>query len=174
VFAPDVLNMDDVKKYGDAFGGNAYYFIKGINDYEAKAANAKSLMENWGISENDAWGGHTEAYWQEVQRQFDAGMHPTTESVKGFAAGGAHAGGWRLVGENGPELEYTGASRVISHGDATRMLDNAGLEEQFSQMRRELVSGILTLANHSSRAAKVLEDWDQNGAPPDRSETPTS
>lgn len=36
------------------------------------------------------------------------------EGLPGFASGGDHRGGWRIVGENGPELEATGASRIFS------------------------------------------------------------
>ena len=31
-----------------------------------------------------------------------------------FATGGDHSGGLRIVGENGPELEATGASRIFN------------------------------------------------------------
>ncbi len=34
--------------------------------------------------------------------------------VGGFAAGGDHGGGWRIVGEKGPELEATGPSRIFN------------------------------------------------------------
>lgn len=33
--------------------------------------------------------------------------------IPGFASGGYHSGGLRIVGENGPELEATGPSRII-------------------------------------------------------------
>lgn len=33
--------------------------------------------------------------------------------IPGFAGGGNHAGGWRVVGENGPELERTGPSMIV-------------------------------------------------------------
>jgi len=33
--------------------------------------------------------------------------------IPGFAAGGDHRGGLRIVGENGPELEFTGPSRIM-------------------------------------------------------------
>ena len=35
-------------------------------------------------------------------------------SIPGFASGGDHRGGWRIVGENGPELEATGPSRIYN------------------------------------------------------------
>lgn len=39
--------------------------------------------------------------------------------IPGFAAGGDHRGGLRIVGENGPELEFTGPSRILN-ADVTR------------------------------------------------------
>ncbi|WP_339112864.1 hypothetical protein [Thioclava sp. GXIMD2076] len=39
-----------------------------------------------------------------------------------FAAGGLHTGGLRLVGEKGPEIEATGASRIWSADQTRRML----------------------------------------------------
>jgi hypothetical protein len=41
--------------------------------------------------------------------------------IPGFAAGGTHRGGLRIVGENGPELEYTGPSTIVP-SDLTRRL----------------------------------------------------
>nr|WP_111300358.1 hypothetical protein [Paracoccus saliphilus] len=55
------------------------------------------------------------------------------KNVPGFALGGSHVGGLRIVGENGPELEATGASRIYSNSQTQKMLDNravvAGLRE---------------------------------------------
>lgn len=44
--------------------------------------------------------------------------------IPGFAAGGRHIGGLRIVGENGPELEYTGPSTIVP-ADLTRQLMEA-------------------------------------------------
>jgi hypothetical protein len=40
-------------------------------------------------------------------------------AIPGFATGGQHIGGLRIVGENGPELEYTGPSTILP-ADLTR------------------------------------------------------
>jgi hypothetical protein len=40
----------------------------------------------------------------------------------GFAAGGSHRGGWRIVGERGPELEATGPSRIFNARDTAAIL----------------------------------------------------
>lgn len=46
--------------------------------------------------------------------------------VAGYASGGFHRGGWRVVGERGRELEYTGPSRIFSNADTERMLSGGG------------------------------------------------
>jgi tape measure domain-containing protein len=45
-------------------------------------------------------------------------------NVPFFATGGMHAGGLRIVGENGPELEATGPSRIYNAADTMAMLRN--------------------------------------------------
>jgi tape measure domain-containing protein len=44
------------------------------------------------------------------------------KKVPKFASGGYHKGGVRLVGENGPELEVTGPSRIINADDTKAIL----------------------------------------------------
>ena len=46
--------------------------------------------------------------------------------IPAFAMGGFHSGGFRLVGENGPELEATGASRIYNAAETSRILSRAG------------------------------------------------
>ena len=46
--------------------------------------------------------------------------------IPGFAGGGHHRGGVRMVGEHGPELEVTGPSRIYSNQETRRMLRGAG------------------------------------------------
>jgi hypothetical protein len=45
--------------------------------------------------------------------------------IPGFAAGGQHGGGWRLVGERGIELEATGPARYYNHQQTVAMLREA-------------------------------------------------
>ncbi len=42
--------------------------------------------------------------------------------IPGFAAGGQHAGGLRIVGEKGPELELTGPARIFSASQTAQLL----------------------------------------------------
>jgi hypothetical protein len=67
--------------------------------------------------------------------------------IPAFALGGTHAGGLRIVGERGPELEYTGPSRIYSNSDTRRMLDN-----------REVVSVLNRLLAIEARMEARLSD----------------
>lgn len=42
--------------------------------------------------------------------------------IPGFATGGDHRGGWRIVGENGPELEATGPARIFNASQTREIL----------------------------------------------------
>ncbi len=49
----------------------------------------------------------------------------------GFATGGIHSGGWRMVGERGRELEYTPPSRIFNNTDTNSIMN--GLQKNSSQ-----------------------------------------
>lgn len=53
----------------------------------------------------------------------------TGQAVAAFAKGGDHAGGLRLVGERGPELEVTGPSRIFSAERTQAILSGGGNQE---------------------------------------------
>lgn len=58
-------------------------------------------------------------------------------TVPAFASGGWHAGGLRLVGERGPELEATGASRIYN-AEQTRALFAGGGSADSSELMAEV------------------------------------
>jgi len=60
--------------------------------------------------------------------------------MQGFANGGMFGGGLRLVGENGPEIEATGPSRIYSNSQTKDMLkqDNSELVAELRALRIEL------------------------------------
>ncbi|WP_406720721.1 hypothetical protein RPE78_12345 [Thioclava litoralis] len=60
-----------------------------------------------------------------------------------FARGGLHGGGLRLVGENGPELEATGASRIWTADQTRRML--SGGEGAQDGLLREVIAELKSL-----------------------------
>ncbi|MDB4875723.1 MAG: hypothetical protein JWM41_2169 [Gemmatimonadetes bacterium] len=65
----------------------------------------------------------------------------TQFGVPGFASGGDFAGGARVVGEHGPELEVTGPSHIVSNNDLSSMLSgggNQGLVTEIRALRTEV------------------------------------
>ena len=57
--------------------------------------------------------------------------------VPQFADGGVHDGGWRVVGERGPELEFTGASRIYSNSDSRALFDDSRIVQKLDQILTE-------------------------------------
>lgn len=82
-------------------------------------------------------------------------------TIPAFADGGMHSGGLRLVGENGPELEATGASRIYNAQQTAALLgaggDTAsevrGLREEMAMLRAEARA----IATHTNKTAKILD-----------------
>jgi tape measure domain-containing protein len=61
----------------------------------------------------------------------------SANGLPAFAGGGDHFGGARLVGENGPEIEVTGPSRIFSASQTRSMLQSGGAnnEEVVAELR---------------------------------------
>lgn len=80
--------------------------------------------------------------------------------VPAFATGGMHAGGLRLVGENGPELEYTGPSRIFNAGQTSNMLDNSDQIAEMRLLRDEMKGYLWSISKSTLRTADRLDRWD--------------
>lgn len=92
--------------------------------------------------------------------------------VPAFAAGGMHAGGLRLVGERGPELEATGPARYWTAAQTAQMLAPAQapaqaaaqaerLAERVASLEaavRELMQPLIGVLVNTSDAAEILRD----------------
>lgn len=76
--------------------------------------------------------------------------------VKGFASGGNHIGGLRIVGENGPELEATGPARIYSNAQLQRML-SADADTQASPELAEAVKQLAALASENNRLMRQVQ-----------------
>lgn len=87
------------------------------------------------------------------------------ESLPAFASGGIHSGGMRLVGENGPEIEYTGPSTIVSNSDSRKMFDNSGVIASVDALRAELRAVGVAVAASTQKTAKILDRWDGQGTP---------
>ncbi len=90
------------------------------------------------------------------------------EYVAEFANGGSHTGGLRIVGENGPELEATGASRIWTARQTADMVAGAGSNTatvaELQALRAELRAGQEAIAAATQAMAKQLARWDDGGA----------
>jgi phage-related minor tail protein len=101
----------------------------------------------------------------------------TGTPVAAFATGGDHAGGLRLVGENGPELEVTGPSRVFNAQQTQSILAGGSgqtelvaalqalLQEQ--QALRDEVAGLRiearATASNTAKTTRQLDRFEVDG-----------
>lgn len=86
-------------------------------------------------------------------------------AIPQFAEGGAHLGGWRIVGERGWELENTGPSRVVSHSDSVAMLDNRQVVRSVERLAKQVGLQGQRMELLVRKVAQYLEGWDEDGQP---------
>lgn len=126
--AMDPNRIRTFEQYAVAIGGGQRYAApdrigqawEALNDAQRTAALRAAGYS--GVVD-DGWRGANAWVSLGHQQGFEAAMVMTAHNagVPGFAAGGYHAGGLRLVGEYGPELEVTGPSRIWN-AEQTRAL----------------------------------------------------
>jgi tape measure domain-containing protein len=92
-----------------------------------------------------------------------------TSGLRGFAAGGLHSGGMRMVGERGPELEMTGPARYMSNANLASLMGNNSNEE-VKQLREENRVQLRAMVSLQNRMTKVIEQWNGDGLPTERVE----
>jgi hypothetical protein len=93
--------------------------------------------------------------------------------VQQFARGGMFDGGMRLVGEEGPELEVTGPSRIYSKQQTKELLkgdsnEGEGLRAEVSEMRQELRQLLIANNKYTKRSYDLYNKWDIDGLPAER------
>ncbi len=138
---------------------------------------------NWVFSEQNKGTGWRNAegsvYIRQIQeyanriKSGDLSAHVAgTAHIPGFATGGAHTGGFRIVGENGPEIEATGPSHIFSNSQSKSLVDNSeliakmeALIEEVSQLRQDARAQNSAIAEHTKNTVKQLFRWDIDGIP---------
>ena len=85
--------------------------------------------------------------------------------LPGFAEGGTHTGGWRIVGENGPELEYTAPSHIFSNSQSQSLLNLDELVAEVQALREDVRAGQSAIAANTRKTAKTLDKFDIDGMP---------
>lgn len=75
--------------------------------------------------------------------------------IPGYASGGMFGGGWRVVGEQGPELEATGRSRIHSASATQGIFAGAfdELVEEVIELRETMKSHLFAIAKSTSKTA---------------------
>lgn len=84
--------------------------------------------------------------------------------IPGFATGGMHTGGLRIVGENGPELEATGPSRIWNAqqlGGALGSGNTARLEALVEGLTKKLEGVQAELKGIRTSTASMAENIDE-------------
>ena len=113
------------------------------------AINEAMLSEHYGARRVD------DAYRAEIFRSF---------GVPGYASGGDFAGGLRLVGEHGPEIEATGPARIWNASETRAMLGGGEMTAEIRALRAELAAlraessaENRAIASSSGKTARLLE-----------------
>jgi len=89
--------------------------------------------------------------------------------IPAFASGGMHSGGMRLVGENGPELEVTGPSRIYDTNTTKNMMSaNNNSDPELKNEFRDLKRTMVEVIKHTKKTADTLRTWDGRGIPEER------
>jgi len=87
-------------------------------------------------------------------------------NAPGFADGGMHSGGLRIVGERGPELEATGSSKIMSNSELMSSLGgNQKLASEMQAMHSDMMQGLNVIAKNTNKGSRQLERWDLTGLP---------
>lgn len=109
-----------------------------------------------------------------------AGLRAVIAALKGepipaFASGGMHAGGLRIVGERGPELEATGPARIWNASQTAAMLGGGASMERVERLlgqrneeARAQASAIVRLQQDLNR---LLMRWESQGMPEEREDS---
>jgi hypothetical protein len=106
-------------------------------------------------------------------RDVEAFFGKFVDKLPGFSRGGMFGGGMRLVGEEGPELEVTGPSRIYSKQQTKDLLkgdnnDSEGLRTEVSEMRQELRQLLIANNKYTKRSYDLYNKWDIDGLPAER------
>ena len=89
-------------------------------------------------------------------------------NIRPFANGGIHSGGLRLVGENGPELEATGPSRIYNSNQLGDMLGERATAAEVKALRDELKLAMYQIAKNTGKSYDIINRWNGDGLPPER------
>jgi len=123
----------------------------GVSDLMSQGASFATIADTakqYGVSLNDI-ATATGYNYTDILSAFESAGIPR------FASGGLHAGGVRLVGENGPELEVTGPARYYDAGTTAGMI-GGGMSSDTEQAIQSMADEIAQLRRDN---IKMLEKF---------------
>lgn len=91
--------------------------------------------------------------------------------IPAFQNGGFHSGGFRIVGEREPELEFTPPSRIFNQSQMDDLFDMSELVIEVRALRDDMNAANRVIATNTLRTSKTLNRWEGDGLPPERSNT---
>lgn len=89
-------------------------------------------------------------------------------NIHQFANGGIHSGGLRIVGENGPEIEATGPSRIYNSNQLGNMLNHGATADEVKALRDEMKVAMYQIAKNTGKSYDIINRWNGDGLPPER------
>jgi len=152
----ELVNAQDI---GTESGRNLYASLMGLSGAFA-AINASAAAASATLLKSFRFA----TYVDYAAANARAGVTPAPR----FAAGGMHAGGLRMVGENGPELEATGPARIWNDSQLRSALQGQGADAAVAEMRAlrdDNRAQARSMAALYTRMVKVLDGWELNGMP---------
>lgn len=171
------IAADASKNPNDPGQGSASDYIGSSGGLSIQDQIEAAYREALGRTASDA----DEAYWAGLIGSGSLSVEQLLAQIKkdaaangelpGFALGGVHNGGLRIVGENGPEIEATGPSRIFNAGQTADMLGGGSQADEVAAMRAEMTDALRAIAKHTQQTARrveYLERWDFDGLPEQR------
>jgi hypothetical protein len=95
--------------------------------------------------------------YSEVQKALEQSDEAKKLKVPGYAVGGDHGGGWRIVGENGPELEATGPARIFNTSQTQGMMRRLASPQENSAVLAAAVDRLTATAERQERTISRLQ-----------------
>lgn len=136
--------------------GNANISNKEIVDF----ANAPGRTDMDIYNAAKKYGVSFEQYAQATGKNLqDLYKWAASKGLPTFESGGFHSGGARIVGEKGPEMEFTGPSNIISNKEMLKMFNNDNIVRAIGRLY-ELMEGSY---KESKSFARTLRNVTQGG-----------
>jgi hypothetical protein len=125
----------EIENLMDILGTDTAWNVDVLSKMKASGEVSFRAADGYFVTRIARFGGMSAGWWAKnvssrLKNIVDAtrGTHTVLKhiakdsGITGYEAGGYHPGGFRLVGEQGPELEFTGPSRIESNESSVDMI----------------------------------------------------